>query len=64
MTFKNYLNITLLPADDEKFRNFNLYQQTVLLIIIYNFRTEIYFMEKQKFLILKKLHLDRYFQLQ
>ena len=44
----------------EKFRNINLYQQTVLLKIIYDFRIEILFTEKQKFLILKKLHLDIY----
>ena len=44
-TFQNLLkNITLLPA--EKFRNINLYQQTVLLKIIYDFRIEISFMEK------------------
>ena len=36
--------MTLLPA--EKFGNINLYQQTVLLKIIYDFRTEISFMEK------------------
>ena len=54
--------MTLLPA--EKFGNINLYQQTVLLKIIYDFRIEISFMEKQKFLISKKLHSDMYFQLQ
>ena len=44
-TFQNLLkNITLLPA--EKFGNINLYQQTVLLKIIYDFRTEISFMKK------------------
>ena len=44
-TFQNLLkNITLLPA--EKFGNINLYQQTVLLKIIYDFRIEISFMEK------------------
>ena len=38
-------NITLLlPA--ETFGNINLYQQTVLLKIIYDFRIEISFMEK------------------
>ena len=37
-------NITLLPA--QKFGNVNLYQQTVLLKIIYDFRIEISFMEK------------------
>ena len=45
-TFQSLLkNITLLPA--EKFGNINLYQQTVLLkIIYYDFRIEISFMEK------------------
>ena len=44
-TFQSLLkNITLLPA--EKFGNINLYQQTVLLKIIYDFRIEISFMEK------------------
>ena len=44
-TFQSLLkNITLLPA--EKFENINLYQQTVLLKIIYDFRIEISFMEK------------------
>ena len=44
-TFQSLLkNITLLPA--EKFGNFNLYQQRVLLKIIYDFRIEISFMEK------------------
>ena len=44
-TFRRLLkNITLLPA--EKFGNINLYQQTVLLKIIYDFRIEISFMEK------------------
>ena len=62
-TFQNLLkDVTLLPA--EKFQNINLYQQTVLLKIIYDFRIEISFMEKQKFLISKKLHSDMYFQLQ
>ena len=62
-TFQSLLkNITLLPA--EKFGNINLYQQTVLLKIIYDFRIEISFMEKYKFLISKKLHSDMYFQLQ
>ena len=46
-------NITLLPA--EKFGNINFYQQTVLLKIIYGFRIEISFMEKQKFLYSKKI---------
>ena len=51
-TFQNLLkNITLLPA--VKFRNINLYQQTVLLKMIYDFRIEISFMDKQKFLISK-----------
>ena len=41
---KNLLkNVTLLPA--EMFGNINLNQQTVLLKIIYDFRTEISFME-------------------
>ena len=62
-TFQSLLkNITLLPA--EKFGNINLYQQTVLLKIIYGFRIEISFIEKQKFFISKKLHSDMYFQLQ
>ena len=44
-TFQSLVkNITLLPA--EKFGNINLYQQTVLLKIIYDFRIEISFMEK------------------
>ena len=61
--FQNLLkNITLLPA--VKFRNINLYQQTVLLKMIYDFRIEISFMEKYKFLISKKLHTDTHFQLQ
>ena len=34
--------MTLLPA--EKFGNINLYQQTVLVKIIYNFRIEVSFM--------------------
>ena len=60
---KNLLkNVTLLPA--EMFENINLNQQTVLLKIIYDFRTEISFMEIQKFFISKKLHSDTYFQLQ
>ena len=43
-TFQSLLkNIILLPA--EKFLN-NLYQQTVLLKIIYDFRIEISFMEE------------------
>ena len=49
-TFQSLLkNIALLPA--EKFGNINLYQQTVLLKIIYDFRIEISFIEKCKFLI-------------
>ena len=44
-TFQNLLkNIALLPA--EKFKNINVYQQTVLLKIIYDFRIEIHFMCK------------------
>ena len=45
-TFQSLLkDITLLPA--EKFGNINLYQQTVILKIIYDsFRIEISFMEK------------------
>ena len=44
-TFQNLLkNTTLLPA--KKFGNINLYQQTVLLKMIYDFRSEISFMEK------------------
>ena len=44
-TFQSLLkNITLLPA--EKFGNINLYQQTVLLKIIYDFRIEIAFIDK------------------
>ena len=39
-------------------------QQTVLLKIIYDFRIEISFMKKYKFLISKRLHSDMYFQLQ
>ena len=42
----------------------NLYQQTVLLKIIFDFKIEISFMEKYNFLISKKLHLDMYIQLQ
>ena len=43
--FQNFLkNITLIPA--EKFGNINLYQQTVLLKIIYDFKIEIFFTEK------------------
>ena len=37
-------NITLLPA--KKFGNIHLYQQTVVLKIIYDFEIEISFMEK------------------
>ena len=44
-TFQSLLkDMTLLPG--EKFGNINLYQQTVLLKIIYDFRIEISFMEK------------------
>ena len=44
-TFQSLVkNITLIPA--EKFGNINLYQQTVLLKIIYDFRIEISFMDK------------------
>ena len=44
-TFQNMLkSITLLPA--KKFGNINLYQQTVVLNIIYDFGIEISFMEK------------------
>ena len=62
-TFQNLLkHITLLPA--KKFGNVNLYQQTVLLKMIYDFRSEISFMEKLKFSISKRHHSDMYFQLQ
>ena len=62
-TFQSLLkNIALLPA--KKFGNINLHQQRVLLKIIYDFRIEIYFMEKEKFLISKKFHSDMYFQYQ
>ena len=60
--FVKKCNNSLLPA--EKFRIINLYQQTVLLKIIYDFRIEISFMEKYKFLMSKKLHSDMYFQLE
>ena len=60
--FVKKYSTSLLPA--EKFRIINLYQRTVLLKIIYNFRIEISFMEKYKFLISKKLHSDIYFQLE
>ena len=44
-TFQSLLkNIALLPA--EKFGNINLYQQTVLIKITYDFTIEISFMEK------------------
>ena len=44
-TFQNMLkSITLLPA--KTFGNINLYQQTVVLNIIYDFGIEISFMEK------------------
>ena len=42
-TFQSLLK-NILPA--EKFENINLYQQTVLLKIIYEFRIEFSFMEK------------------
>ena len=43
--FQNLLKIiTLLPV--ENFENIDLYQQAVLLKLIYDFRTEILFMEK------------------
>ena len=42
--FQNLLKNTTLPA--EMFGNMNLYQQKVLLNIIYDFRIEISFMEK------------------
>ena len=65
-TFQSLLkNTILLPA--EKFGNINLsayyqlYQQTVLLKIIYDFRIEISFMEKQKQKKKKKLHSDYVF---
>ena len=52
-TFQNLLkNIALLPA--EKFGNINLYQQTVLLKIIYDFRIETSFMEKKEMFDFKK----------
>ena len=61
-TFQSLLkNITLLPA--EKFGNINLYLQTVLFKIIYDFKIEISLMGKYKFLISKKLHSGMYFQL-
>ena len=44
-TFQSlFKNIALLPT--EKFGNINLYQQTVLSKIIYDFKIEISFMEK------------------
>ena len=44
-TFQNLLkNVTLLPA--EKFGNINLFQQTVLLKTIYDFRIEFSFIKK------------------
>ena len=47
-TFQSLLkNITLLPA--EKFGNVNLYQQTILLKIIYDFRVQISFIENINF---------------
>ena len=64
-TFQSLLkNITLVDYLTEKSENINLYQQTVLLKIIYDFRIETSFMEKKKCLISKKLHSDMYFQLQ
>ena len=43
--FQNLLKIiTLLPA--EKFENIDLYQQEVLLKLIYDLKIEILFMEK------------------
>ena len=43
--FQNLLkDLTKLPA--KRFGNINLYQQTVLSKIIYDFRSEISFMEK------------------
>ena len=42
--FQNLLKNTTLPA--EMFGNMNLYQQKVLLNIIYDFRIEISFIEK------------------
>ena len=52
-TFQSLLkNITLLPA--EKFGNINLYQQTVLLKIIYDFRIEIFFYGKIEIFDFKK----------
>ena len=59
-----FKSTTLLPVDDEEFININLYQQTFLLKIIYDFRIEISFIEKYKFLISKIPHSDIYFQLQ
>ena len=51
-TFQSLLkNITLLPT--EKIGNINLYQQTVLLKIICDFRIEISFMKKYKVFISK-----------
>ena len=41
---KSVRNMKLLPA--EKFGNINLYQQTVLLKIIFDFRIEISYMEQ------------------
>ena len=46
------------------FGNINLYNQTVLLKLIYGFWIGMSFMDKSKFLISAKLHSDMYFQLQ
>ena len=59
---KSYTFESLLPA--EKFGNINLYQQTVLLKMIYDFRIKMSFIEKYKFLISKKLYSGMHFQLQ
>ena len=46
-TFQSLLkNITLVDYLTEKSENINLYQQTVLLKIIYDFRIETSFMER------------------
>ena len=47
-------NITLVDYLAEKFENINLYQQTVLLKIIYDFRTEIFFYGKIEIFDFKK----------
>ena len=60
-TFQNLLkNIKPLPA--AKFGNINLYQQTVLLKIIYDFRSEISFMDEQK-VQKDSIQIGMYFQL-